>query len=412
MLAKINRRALPILFFTVFIDMVSVGILIPVLPQLFANPESPLFLLPHGMPISYGYIIYGILIGIWPVMQFFAAPVLGELSDIYGRKKILTVALSGTAICYLLFIFGLFSKSLTILFIARAIGGITGGNISVAQAAIADLTPEKDRAKNFGLIGAAYGLGFITGPLLVGLLTNYKLFSLLGVFTPFMATAFLAMLDVILIYLIFPETRSSLDNGMRPAWFIAIKHIVKAYSMKSMRAIFVTNFFFQAGFAFFATFFSVYMIHRFGLGEKAIGLYLGYGGIWIVLVQGLIARFVSSRFNDISVLRIALIFSSLTILAFYFPHSAGVLLFIIPLFAFANGLAMAHLPALVSNRTSASKQGEILGINMSVQSLAQAIPPILSGFLAAELAPETPLYVGGIVIFIAWFIFFLRVKAN
>ncbi|MCX6718806.1 MAG: MFS transporter, partial [Candidatus Taylorbacteria bacterium] len=110
-----SRRALPIIFFTVLLDMISIGILIPVIPQLLANPDSPFFLLSKGTPLSYGYIILGILIGVLPLAQFFATPVLGELSDIYGRKKVLAVSLAGTCISYILFIFGILTRSLTIL---------------------------------------------------------------------------------------------------------------------------------------------------------------------------------------------------------------------------------------------------------------------------------------------------------
>ncbi len=404
-----SRRALPIIFFTVLLDMISIGILIPVIPQLLANPDSPFFLLSKGTPISYGYIILGILIGVLPLAQFFATPVLGELSDIYGRKKVLAVSLAGTSVSYILFIIGILTKSLTILFIARILDGITGGNISVAQAAIADVTAEKDRAKNFGLIGAAYGLGFIAGPLIGGILSDHTLFTSFSILTPFVIAAGLSALDVLAIIFILPETHKP-EGGTPSSWLSALKHLTVAYSMKRLRYVFASNFFFQAGFSFFATFLSVYLIHRFGFGEKGIGLYLAYGGIWIALVQAFISRYISSRYNDVSILRWSLFFGSLTILAYYFPHSIIGLMLIVPLFSLANGLAMAYLPALVSKRASAAMQGEVLGINMSVTSLAQAIPPILSGFLAAELAPETPVYVAGIVVFVAWLIFTWKVR--
>lgn len=407
---KKSHRALPIVFFTVLLDLISVGIIIPILPQFFANPNSPVYLLSPGTPVAYGYIIFGILIGVLPLAQFMAAPVLGGLSDIYGRKPVLAVSLAGTCISYLLFTFGILSRSLTILFVARILDGITGGNISVAQAAIADITPEKDRAKNFGLIGAAYGLGFITGPIIGGILSDNSIFSWFGVLTPFLIAAALIALDIIAIFLIFPETNNPDQNGERPSWLTAFTHIKTAYSMDRLRGIFVTNFLFQAGFAFFGTFLSIYLIHRFGFGQKGIGIYLAYGGIWIAFMQGVVARYVSSRFNDISIIRWSLLVGSFSILAYYFPHSIIGLVLIVPIFALGNGLAMAHLPALVSRRSPANIQGEVLGINMSVQSLAQAIPPILSGFLSAELTPETPVYVAGIVIFISWVVFRVAVK--
>ncbi|MBU6426914.1 MFS transporter [Patescibacteria group bacterium] len=404
-----SRRALPVILFTVLLDLVSTSILIPILPVLFANPDSPAYLLSAGTPVAYGYIILGLLIGAWPVAQFFAAPVLGELSDIYGRKKILALSVAGTCLSLLLFSYGALVKSLTVLFVSRIVGGITGGNIVVAQAVIADVTPVRERGKNFGLIGAAYGIGFILGPIIGGLLSDGRLYSWFSVLTPFLFAAGLEVVNLVAIFVFLPETGEEGERS-RPSWFIAFRHLVAAYDMKGLRSVFASNFFLQAGFSFFATFFSVYLIHRFGFGQKGIGLYFAYGGICLALAQAVVVRLLAKRFESAAILRWSLLLGSFTILGYYFPHSLAGLLFIMPLLAVANGLSMALLPALVSERASPRMQGEVLGINMSLQSLAQAIPPILSGFLAAELAPETPVYVAGIVVFAAWVIFVLGVK--
>lgn len=404
-----NTRVLPVIFFTVLLDLISISILIPILPSLFANPDSPAYLLVADTPVSYGYIILGILIGTWSIAQFFSAPVMGELSDIYGRKKIIAISLAGVCLSHLLFAYGILVHSLTILFFARALGGILGSNLVVAQAVIADITPEKFRARNFGLIGAAYGIGFILGPTLGGLLSDASIMTWFNIMTPFLVAAALEVINIILVFTILPETHKPCE-AEHPSWFKAITHIITAYSMKNLRAVFATNFFFQAGFAFFGTFLSVYLIHRFGFTQKGIGFYLAYGGLFIVLAQAFVVRYVSTRFKDTTILRWSLLLGSLSILAYYLPNSLLGLMLIIPLLTLTNGLSMAYLPAIVSKRASAKEQGEVLGINMSVQSLAYAIPPILSGFLAAKLTPEIPVYVGGAVIFIAWAVFTFGVK--
>jgi len=142
-----EKNPLLIVFFTIFIDLLGFGILIPVIPLLLADPRSPYFLLPKGMPINQGYILLGFLTAVFPLMQFLAAPILGQLSDKYGRKKLLAASLFGTCLSYIVFAYGIIIHNLPLLFIARALDGITGGNISIAQATIADITAPKDRAK-------------------------------------------------------------------------------------------------------------------------------------------------------------------------------------------------------------------------------------------------------------------------
>lgn len=398
---------------TVLLDLVSISILIPVLPSLFANPDSPVYLLAPGTPVSYGYIILGLLIGAWPLAQFFASPVMGELSDIYGRKKMIAVSLAGVCLAHLLFSWGIIVHSLTVLFVARILGGVTGSNLVVAQAAIADITPEKDRAKNFALIGAAYGLGFIVGPVIGGLLVDHELFSWFGVLTPFFVAAALQVVNILAVLLVLPETHEPSKRTRRSlSWLKALTHLSTAYFTKDLRAVFATNFFFQAGFSFFATFLGVYLIYRFGFDEKDIGLYLAYGGVCVALAQGFLVRWISARWSGVSILRWSLLLGSISTLAYYFPHTTLGLALIVPLFAATNGLSMAHLPALVSNRSSKESQGEMLGINMSLQSLAYAIPPILSGFIAAKLTPEAPIYVAGVIIFVAWLVFVASVRKD
>ena len=185
MRAKLASNPLPVVLFTVFVDLLGVGILIPVIPQLMANPGSNYYLFPENTPASHGYIVLGFLVAIFPLMQFIATPILGQLSDKFGRKKILAISLAGTSMSYVLFAIGIMTKNIPLLFLSRGFDGITGGNIAVAQAAVADVTPPEKRARNFGLIGAVFGFGFIIGPYIGGKLSDPSIISWFNATTPF-----------------------------------------------------------------------------------------------------------------------------------------------------------------------------------------------------------------------------------
>ncbi|MGZ4893714.1 MAG: MFS transporter, partial [Halobacteriota archaeon] len=188
----------------VFLDLVGVGILIPIVPVLLAGPSSPYYILPAGYTVQQGYILLGWLVAIYPLFQFLAAPILGQLSDKYGRKKVLGVSLAGTSVSYVVFAIGIITQNLPLLFVARAFDGITGGNIPVAQAVVADITPPRERAKNFGLIGAAFGLGFIIGPYIGGKLSDPSVVSWFNAAVPFWFAAILAVVNIVLVIALLP----------------------------------------------------------------------------------------------------------------------------------------------------------------------------------------------------------------
>lgn len=400
-----KRTPLTILVFTIFLDLLGFGILIPIVPQLLANPLSKEFLLPAGMSVNQGYIILGFLTAVFPIGIFFAAPILGQLSDRYGRKRLLAVSIAGTSLSYVVFAMGVLTKNIPLLFVARAFDGITGGNIAIAQASIADVTKPEDRAKNFGLIGAAFGLGFIIGPYIGGKLSDPSVVSWFNAATPFWFTAILSALNVLSLLLFLPETHETRNHALIIRWGKSLHNIMHAFSLEALRPLFITGLFFQGGFAFFITFFGVFLIKRFGFTQSNIGDYFAYVGLWIALTQGIITRLVARRFHERRVLRVSIAVTGIGILLFFFPTHWWMLLFITPVFAVANGLSQANLVGLVSKSASPAIQGEVLGINASVQSLAQSIPPLLGGFVAAEITPESPVVISSMIIIFAGLLF-------
>ena len=403
------ERALPVILMAIFLDLVCNGILVPIVPQLLANANSPYYLLPASVPVSYAYIVLGILIAVYPIFLFFSTPILGEYSDYVGRRKVMTLALTGTGLALILFAVGVMIKSLPLLFIARIFGGIVGGNLAVAQAAIADITPPEKRAARFGLIGAAYGFGFIIGPVIGGLLSDSSLVSWFNASTPFWFAAFLSLLNAALVFGLMAETFTS-SEPITITWHRAVFNVMRAYRLVKIRSVFATNFLFQAGLALFATFFAVFLTSNFGYTQVHVGYYIAYAGIWIIISQGVVLRWLTRRFDEIGLLRVFLLAGSASVFFYYFTEHTIGLLIVGACFALTNGIVMAALPSLASRLAPARIQGEVLGINTSVQALAQSIPPILAGLLAAEITPSAPIYVAGAVMGVGWIYFISTVR--
>lgn len=399
-----NKKTL-VLFFTIFIDLLGFGILIPVIPILLADPRSPEFLLPAGMTISQGFILLGFLTAVFPFFQFLAAPILGQLSDRYGRKPILAISLAGTCLSYVLFAIGIITKNIPLLFIARSFDGITGGNFVVAQAAIADVTTPENRVKTFGLFGAVFGLGFILGPYIGGKLSDPSVISWFNSATPFWFAAILSLCNVLSVLFVFQETNRHINQGKPLKWAKSVQNIVHAYTAKPLRIIFATNFLSQAGFTFFTTFASIFFITRLGFTQGNIGDYFAFIGLCSVLAQGLVVRPLSNKVKPRSVLRVAIVMQGVMLLIFTLVQAPWQLYLITPLFSMFTGMMQANSNGLISNSVAQNIQGEVLGINGSVTALAQSIPPVLSGYIAASLTATTPLVIAGIVIICAGLLF-------
>jgi DHA1 family tetracycline resistance protein-like MFS transporter len=404
-----KNKTLVTIFFTIFIDLIGIGILIPVIPQLFANPDSPEFMLRVGTSLNKGYVLLGFLIALYPIGQFFATPILGQLSDRYGRKKILALSLLGTSISYVLFAYAIITKNIPLLFASRFFDGLTGGNISVAQAMISDVSLPENRARNFGMLGAAFGLGFIFGPYIGGKLSDPSVVSWFTTATPFYFAAILAFINMLSVWFLLRETNMH-PRSDKITWNKSISNIIHAAKMPGVNVIFITNFIFFAGFTFFTTFFGVYLINRFGFTQGRIGDFFAYVGIWSAFTQAVMVK-LFVKFPQKKIIQIAIVASGLLILAYFLPKHPWGLYLIPPFFSLCTGLIMANLTSLLSRLAPMNMQGEMLGINASVQALAQSIPAILSGFIAASLTAETPIIVSSILVIFAGLTFAKLYKA-
>ena len=399
--AKTNTAVLTTIFVTVFIDMLGVSIVIPVIPGLFFNPDSGFF--DTAVTQDTRSIIYGFLVAAYPFMQFFGAPFLGALSDRYGRKPILSIALVGTFIGYLLFAYAIIQQDILLLFFSRMLPGFTGGNISIVLSAIADVSDAKDKAKNFGLVGAAFGLGFILGPAIGGFLADSTVVSWFNHATPFWVTAVLTFINILLVRFAFPETLQE-KQSTPLSLFTGFRNIAVSFRSPQLRTIFIVVLFLSLGFTFFTQFFSVLLFQKFSFTEKSIGLLYGWVGIWLVITQGFIVRRLSGVVNPSKILRISIIGLAFSIGIVLIPQESFWFYIINPLIALSQGLTSPNLTTVVSEQASAKQQGQILGINQSMQSLGATIPPIIAGYLNA-LNGNFPLLAGALFCFLGWVVF-------
>ncbi len=398
---RFTRHPLPIVLFAVFIDLMGFGVLIPVLPQLLANPSSPFYLLPPSAPASEGYLLLGLLLASFPFAQFFFAPILGQASDVVGRRKMLLLSIAGTSVSYLMFGFGIVTRRIWLLFAARLLDGVTGGNVSVSQAVVADVTPPPLRARNFGLIGAAVGLGVIFGPLLGGWLSDPALVPWFNATTPFWLAVLLSAANIAWVYARLPETVHAKTHGWKVRWNESLHHLRKAWSLRGLRPLFATMLTFNTGLSFFITFMGVFLVARFGFTENATGDYFAFAGLCIAASQVGLPNFFARRFGERRVLEATLLASGFGVLLVYLFENQTVLWLATPVFASLIGLAQANATSLVSRSVGAGIQGEILGINASVNALSQAVPPVLAGVAAAAIAPDAPILIAAVLLIVA-----------
>lgn len=361
-----KRSPLIVIFTTVFIDLVGFGIVIPVLPF---YAEGTIF---NATPRT-----VGLLFASYSVMQLVFSPILGRLSDRHGRRPVLFISIIGTGIGFLMLGF---AKHLWMLFAGRILDGITGGNISTAQAYIADVTTKENRAKGMGLIGAAFGLGFIFGPAIGGILSRW------GIHVPFFFAAGLCFANAALLYFRLPETvthdhpaKTSAAGGR------GLGQVLQALQQPRLAFVLVIYFFFVVAFSIMTTSFSLYTMFRFGYDAQHTGYLFAYVGLISVIVQGgMIGRLVR-RFGEMPLVIVGAFCFAISLFAVPFvgPMAGGLAGLLIGggVFSLGNSLATPALTSLASKSVGPAEQGTVLGVTQSVASLARAVGPFLAAIL-------------------------------
>ncbi|MDZ4758966.1 MAG: MFS transporter [Bacteroidota bacterium] len=406
-------------FLTVFIDLVGLGIIIPIIPDLILDFRHKNDLLA-GIGIDERYIILGFLLSSFPIAQFFGAPILGALSDRFGRKPILIISLIGTLLGYIVFAIGIAEQDIYILFASRMLDGFTGGNIAIIMSSISDVSDVKTKTKNFGLVGMAFGLGFILGPYIGGKFSKPEFANWFNDLTglhvsnlsmPFWFAALLCTLNILFVIYMFRETLIgrrhtpiSLTTGF--------KNIYKAFKMPNLRTLMIVSFLFILGFNFYTQFFSPYVMKKFNWDIENVGDFFAFIGLCSALGQGFIVRRFSGKVAPQKILNISLLVMAAGIFCQILPEPGNdyQLFLAVPFIALSQGFSTPNMNTLISMQADAKTQGEIFGINQSIQSLGMAIPGIIAGYLSTY-SGMLPIITATVVILLGWAVFKFTYKA-
>ena len=356
-----QKSALGLIFLTIFIDMVGFGIMIPVLP-LYA--EGSRF---NATPAQLGW-----LIGIYSLLQLIFAPIFGKLSDRVGRKPVLVFSIFGTAIGFV--ILGA-ANTLWMLFLGRVIDGASGGNIATAQACIADVTPPEHRAKSMGLIGVAFGLGFIIGPALGGWLSHAFELS-----TPFYFAAALAVMNALLVLAFLPETHGK-EHRLQPHERAPLSDVFAGGHGGMIATVIAAYLASIVGFSIMTSLFALFCENRFAFNHRDIGSLLAYVGVIGVLVQGGLIRRLLKRPIEKQVAAVGAAILAISMFALPLANSISALLIICAGIAVGNGFVTPVLNGLASKHTHRRAQGRVLGLMQSAGSLGRFLGPMLAFWL-------------------------------
>ncbi len=359
-----KNKPLFVLFITIFIDLLGFGIVIPILPVFSKELHA------SAMEI-------GIIAGLYSLMNFFFAPIWGTLSDKIGRRPVMLISISITTLAYLFFAF---TSSLTMLVVARIFAGIGSANISAAQAYISDITEPQDRAKNMGLLGAAFGLGFIFGPPAGGYLkalSGNGSVAFVGYFSAALCAA-----NLIMAYFMLPESLK-VKQPEKSFRFKPITDIFSALKKPVLSELYTLNFIYISAFAMMQITASLLWIDRYALDEKQVGFVFMFIGLVSAILQGGFVGKLNKAFGEAQLLLMGCVFMIVGLLMIpYVPQSQFWLMLVSMTFiSFANACITPAITSLISLAAPQGEQGQALGMNQSFGSLSRVAGPALGGLL-------------------------------
>lgn len=379
-MATPRKAAIGFIFITLLIDVMGWGLIIPVLPRLISQLKH----IPVNEASTYG----ALLISVYAITQFVFSPVIGNLSDKYGRRPVLLFSLLGFAIDY---VFQALAQTYGLLFIGRIIAGITGASFTTGAAYIADVSTPETRAKNFGMIGAAFGLGFIIGPALGGLLAGW------GIRAPFYAAAGLCLLNFLYGYFVLPE---SLDKEHRRSFewkkanpFGSLQFLKRTPAIAGLAVcyflIYLAAQAVQGNWSYFT-------IHRFGWTEKLVGISLAVVGLLVGIVQAGLTRKINPKLGNEKSIYVGLLLYTLGLVLFAFATQSWMMfVFLVPYCL--GGIAGPALQSTMASHVAKNEQGALQGALTSLMSLTTIIGPlIMTNLFKYFTTDKAPFYFPGV----------------
>ena len=377
--AQGRRAAVGFILVSVWLDVLSLGVVIPVFAPLIQQFQ-------HGDAASAARWI-GIFSTVWALSQFFGAPILGALSDRFGRRPVLLISLFGLAFDYLVMAF---APTLWWLFVARLVSGLTAAGMAVAGAYIADVTPPEKRAQTFGLIGAAWGVGFIVGPAIGGFLAQH-----FGLRAPFMGAAALTLVAALYGLLVLPESLKR-ENRSAFAWSKAnpIGSLNFLAAHRELLPLSMVNFLLQLAHYVLPTIFVLYASNRYGWTVDMTGYALALTGVCNIIVQGLLVKRVVAWIGEWGAVLAGLTFGGLGFAIYGLAPTGWAFLVGTPVFGLI-GLFGPGFQGLITRRVAPSEQGRLQGANASLAGLAGVVAPTIFGFTYAYFVAPGHAYVPG-----------------
>ena len=373
-----KRSPLAVVFLTVFLDLVGFGIVIPLLPL-------------YAEEFGAGPVAAAWLLALYSLMQFFFAPWWGRLSDRVGRRPVLLVGLFGSAASYLAFAF---APSLLALFAARALNGFAGANVGVAQAYVADVTPPEGRAKGMGMIGAAFGLGFVFGPAIGGLLSHY------GHAAPFVGAAALAAANGVLAWFRLPESLPPERRGTAAARAAGLADRLRMLSGRDLghrlRTLYAAGFLVTLAFAAMEGTFSLWADARWALSPAGVAFLFAFLGVVSVLAQGLVVGRLAHRWGERRAALAGTLLFAAGLVGVALAPSLLALCAALAALALGQGTAAPSLSSLISRQGGPAEQGRLLGAYQSLGALGRVVGPVSGGVALEHLAAGAPYLLGSL----------------
>ncbi len=361
------RNRLTIIFIIAFLNLVGFGIIIPILPY-------------YAGEFGLNTAMIGVLIAVYPAAQLISAPLLGRLSDRFGRRPLLLISVFINTLAFLVFAL---APNAAVLFTSRILGGLAMGNSSVLQAYITDLTEGPERTYCLGRIGAALGLGFIVGPALGGG------FSASGYALPALLAALLGLLNVLAIYFWLPESLPDGESRKR-AGLWSFRRLANVFQRPLIASLLNTRFFFSLAFSTFTTIFALYAREILHLSSAQTGYILAYAGFLIILVQGLMVEQLVKHFNEGSLLFYSMLLMIVALVGWAFSDSVLTLMLVLVPLSVASGVFRTVITSTLTRASTPEEVGGVLGLSLSADSLTRVIAPSLGGVLLASLGSAWP----------------------